>query len=207
MEGVLPRQLREAKAQALADLFTYKQEAFKDGDPLHPRAKDVVYSIQCPSPPGFEGTGITRLVCALGRCPDCPKYKQPKAEATNEDTIRWHEFKKLPTCTKCGALPEGTTSCILCPKRFKKKKQFGKLKTRLHLTYDEKPFSTVFWPKFEKILRKQTYHRWKFSVLSKKKIVDNKNASLQVGDIGLQHDFTEALTIQYNEEVSIQIDL
>jgi len=33
MDGVLPRQLREAKAVALANLFTYKQEAFRDGDP------------------------------------------------------------------------------------------------------------------------------------------------------------------------------
>jgi len=73
MVGILPRHLREAKAQALDDLFTYKQEPFKDA--LHPRPKDVVYSVQCPSPPGFEGTGITKLACALGKCPDCPKYK------------------------------------------------------------------------------------------------------------------------------------
>ena len=156
--------------------------------------------------PGFEDTGITRLICALGQCPDCPKYKQPKAEQNNEDLIRWHEFKKLPSCNKCGALPEGTTACIYCPTKFKKKKKlYGKLKTRLHLAFDEKPYSSIFCPLFQKIINKYKFHRWKFLVLGKKNIVDKKNATLQFGDVALQHDFTEALTIIHNHEVSVMI--
>ena len=204
MDGILPRQQRQAKALALTNLFIYVQEAFNAGQPLHARPKDVVYSIQCPSPPGFEGSGFTRLACALGHCLSCPKYKQPEAEVDNPDLIRWHDFLKLPTCTKCGSLPVGTTSCPLCPKRFKKKKLYGKIKTKLHLAFDEKPFS-IFWPIYEKFIKKYTYHRWKFLVLGKKNIIDNKNATLRVGDVAFQHDFTEALSVIHNKEVCVMI--
>ena len=124
----------------------------------------------------------------------------------NEDLIRWHEFKRLLSCNKCGALPEASTACIYCPTKFKKKKKlYGKLKTRLHLVFDEKPYSSIFCPLYEKITNKYKFHRWKFLVLGKKNIVDNKNATLQVGDVAFQHDFTEALTIIHYNEVSAMI--
>ena len=142
----------------------------------------------------------------MGQCLICPKYKQPEAEVNNDDLIRWHEFVKLPTCTKCGSLPAGTTLCPLCPERFKKnKKLYGKVKTKLRLAFDEKPFSSTFWPIFETVIPKYKYHRWKFLILGKQNIVDNKNARLRLGDVGIQHVFTEAMPLIHNQEVCVMI--
>ena len=203
MDGVLPRNVTRAKGLALARLFTYTQEAFKEGLPKFPKPKDFVYSLQCEVPASLAGTGITKLDCALGICPSCPKFKLPEAEDGNEDLIRWHDFKRLPTCTKCGALREGTVACYKCPTRFKNKKQHGKIRTRLHLCFDEQPFSSGFIPLYKDLFKKYKYHRWKFLVLGKKRTVDMKIDSLQVGDVSLQHDFTEAHTIVHNCEVSV----
>ena len=205
MDGVLPRNVTKAKGLALARLFTYTQDAFKEGLPKFPKPKDFVYTLQCPVPASLAGTGITKLDCALGICPRCPKFKLPEAEDGNEDLIRWHDFKRLPTCTKCGALREGTVACYKCPTRFKNKKQHGKIRTRLHLCFDEQPFSSGFIPLYKDLFKKYKYHRWKFLVLGKKRTVDMKIDSLQVGDVSLQHDFTEAHTIVHNCEVSALI--
>ena len=65
----------------------------------------------------------------------------------------------------------------------------------------EKSFSE-FWDEYKEGLEKYKLHRWKFISLLKANTVDKRKNCLQVGDVALQHDFTEALTINHNSEVS-----
>ena len=197
----MTREKREAIALAKATLNVYRDQAFDGDDTLHPKSKHAAYSIQCDPPEGFQGSGITKLKCALGQCPDCPKYCQPISEQTVERPIKFYSFKRLPTCSSCGALPENSTSCCHCVAKHKIEKDRGKIKTKKHLILNDQPFEE-FFKLYESTLQKYRIHRFKFLVLSKKLTIDVRQSSLQPGDVALQHDFSEALKIVHNQEVS-----
>ena len=74
----------------LSTLHVFGEQAFDDGETLHPKGKGAVSSIQCDAPPGFEDSGITSLKCALGQCAHCGKgtYCQPVSEQTVEKPIK-----------------------------------------------------------------------------------------------------------------------
>ena len=199
----LTKQRREQLALAESTLHVFKEQGFDDGgDALHPKGKDAAYSMQCDPPPGFEDSGITKLKCALGDCPDCGEYCQPISEQTEvEKPIKYYSFKNLPTCSSCGALPEKSKSCPLCVAKHPQEKDRGKIRNRKHLSLNDQPFD-VFFKLYLKTLKNYRIHRFKFLVLSKKMTVDVRQSSLKQGDVALQHDFSEGLKIVHNEEVS-----
>ena len=67
----------EAKKGAQLQFDLFEEEAFVDDQDLHPTAKDAALSIQCDSPAGFEGSGLTKLKCASSKCDLCPAFKRP----------------------------------------------------------------------------------------------------------------------------------
>jgi hypothetical protein len=190
-------------ADARAKFTKYKSEAFgTDGSTLHPKSKDAAYCDQCPSPQGFVGTGVTRFQCAYGTCPSCGDYCRPTTEQECEEKhIKFYSFKNLPTCTICGALPEGSTTCTYCVANVKVENKRGKIRRRKHLALNHqmlKVFDTLY------IDTRKIYkiHRFKFLVLGKKFIIDVRQKSVRPGEVCIQHDFAEALTIVHQEEVS-----
>ena len=107
---------RAAEKEAVDSKLTkYISEAFgPDGSTLHPKGKHAAYSVQCPSPPGFEDSGLTSFLCASGLCPNCGIYCQPCLEKDSQRPINFYSFKTLPTCSICGALAAGSETCSLC---------------------------------------------------------------------------------------------
>ena len=188
---------------ATSKLETYKLEAFApDGGTLHPKAKDAAYSVQCPSPPGFEDTGITRLECASGNCPNCPAYCRPCEEGEAKRAIKYYSFKNMPTCSNCGALSEKAKTCSNCITLYKSESKRGKVGTRKHLVWNHDPLS-VFNKLYDLMLPKYNLHRFKFSILSKQMVIDVRLKTLKPGEVYLQHDFSETLKVIHNEEVCI----
>ena len=98
-------------------------------------------------------------------------------------------------------MPENSTSCCHCVAKHKIEKDRGKIKTKKHLILNDQPFEE-FFKLYESTLQKYRIHRFKFLVLSKKLTIDVRQKSLQPGDVALQHDFSEALKIVHNQEVS-----
>ena len=198
--GKLTSRRKDLKALAQAKLVKYKSQAFGSNGALYPKAKDAAYAFQCPSPAGFEDTGITSWKCASGCCCKCGQLPVPDAEKDWVTPVNHYIFKNLPTCGSCGALPEGSTSCPLCAK--KPVDQRDKIGKRKHMVLDRKPF-----PKFKelylKTLEKYCTHRFKFLILSKKYTVDVRQDTLRPGEVCFQHDFAEALKIVHNQEVSL----
>ena len=127
---------KKKKAKAKLDYLEYQAEEFDvDDQPLHPKAKDAVASIQCDSPVGFEGTGIVKFACAAGLCPNCPSYPSPAAESKFETDIYFYCYKVLPTCSRCGAMATGTTECKFCSKK-KDRRDRGKFSSRKHMALE-----------------------------------------------------------------------
>ena len=79
LQGNRPtRPERIAIAAATEKFDTYKSQAFAvDGSTLHQKSKDAAYSMQCPSPLGFEDSGVTKFKCASGNCEHCGVYCRP----------------------------------------------------------------------------------------------------------------------------------
>ena len=78
--GKLTPRRKDLKALAEAKLVKYKSQAFGSNGALYPKAKDAAYAFQCPSPAGFEDTGITSCKCASGCCCKCGQLPVPDAE-------------------------------------------------------------------------------------------------------------------------------
>ena len=194
---VTNQQERYEKSQELAKISTYQRDAFDGSDPLHPRGRDATACIQCSPPEGFAATGITRMRCAAGFCNHCGIRKYPclLAETQSSKVIRWYDYQKLPTCSHCGALPDGTIECTHCP--IKKRKP---LSNRNHLALQEKSFPD-FWEEYSLSLSTFTMHRFKMLVLGKTHTTDVRRNSLRKNEFALQHDFTEALGIKHNNEI------
>ena len=53
----------------------------------------------------------------------------------------------------------------------------------------------------DELLNKMTEHEWKVSMHAKSNTVDVRQQSLRPGEVAIQHDFTEALTLKHNEEI------
>ena len=81
------RKEKDAKQAALHKSVLFSAQAFVGDHDLHPTPKEAALSIQCDSPAGFEGTGLTKLCCALGECLDCPEFDRPELELTANDSI------------------------------------------------------------------------------------------------------------------------
>ena len=194
---VTNQQERYEKSLELAKISTYQRDAFDGSDPLHPRGRDATACIQCSPPEGFAATGITRMRCAAGFCNHCGIRKYPclLAETQSSKVIRWYDYQKLPTCSHCGALPDGTIECTHCP--IKKRKP---LSNRNHLALQEKSFPD-FWEEYSLSLSTFTMHRFKMLVLGKTHTTDVRRNSLRKNEFALQHDFTEALGIKHNNEI------
>ena len=77
--SMTPRR-RYLKALAEAKLVKDKSQAFGSDGVLYPKAKDAAHAFQCPSPAGFEDTGITSWKCASSCCSKCGKLLVPDAE-------------------------------------------------------------------------------------------------------------------------------
>ena len=136
-----------------------------DDKALHPKAGDAVDSIQCDSPPGFEGTGIVKFECAAGLCPDCPTYQRPVTESKFKKPIYFYCYKNLPTCSKCGAYKLGTKVCNFCSKK-KNTNDRGKFNTRKHMAHANLPFQALML-KYKKDLKGFKFHRFKYLTLGK----------------------------------------
>ena len=128
-----------AKEQAHDKHLLCSHEAFCGDADLHPTSRDAVLSIQCDPADDFAGSVLTKLKCACGKCNDCPECVRPEAELNANHLIKFHCCQSLPTCSKCGALPAGTTTCSFCDSK-KNKKSKGKLKTRTHHVVNQKTF-------------------------------------------------------------------
>ena len=191
------RQETYKKSLELAKISTYQRQAFEGSEPLHARGRHASECIQCSAPKDFEGTGITRMRCASGLCRRCGihKYQRPKAEKETKKVIRWYDYQKLPTCSHCGAMPDGTVECTHCP--ISKRKP---LANRNHLALQEKSFPD-FWKEYSLSLSSFTMHRFKMLVLGKTYTTDVRKNSLRENEFALQHDFTEALGIKHNQEI------
>jgi len=188
------------KAKAKLAYLEYQADGFDVEDkPLHPKARDAVASIQCDSPVGFEGTGIVKFECAAGLCPDCPSFQWPKAETIFNTEICFYCYKNLPTCSRCGAMPNGTTECQFCLKK-KDKRDRGKFSSRKHMALERLLFLD-FRLKYERDLIKFKFHLFKSLTLGKVFTTDVRRRSLQQGEVSIHHDFTEALHVKHNEEI------
>lgn len=105
----------------------------------------------------------------------------------------------LPTCSRCGSLEQGMKECKICAK-IKTESCRGKFSSRKHLCVKEENFQ-VFWDLCKKKLADFKLHLFKFRMLSKSNVVDVKRKCLQPRDVAINHDFTEALTLEKNEAV------
>ena len=171
----------------------------------------AAYSVQCLPPPGFEDTGITNLKCASGDCDVCGLnlsdsglYCRPCLEEDIQKPIKYYSFKNLPTCSHCGALPDGSKTCSNCVEKTELENKRGKIRKRKHLTWNNTPLA-VFNKLYNETLPKYVLHRFKFLILSKQFVIDVRQKRLKPGEVCLQHDFSEYLKIVHNEEVCINL--
>ena len=59
---------------------------------------------------------------------------------------------------------------------------------------------------YTETLKQYLMHRFKFLILSKKFVIDVRQSTLRPGEVCLQHDFSEALKLVHNEEVSVLLN-
>jgi len=200
------RSQRAAIAAAQEKFDTYKSQAFAiDGSTLHPKSKDAAYSMQCPSPIGFEDNGVTQFKCASGTCEDCGVYCRPCVEEKIQKPIKYYSFKRLPTCSNCGSLDAGSKICPTCVQLHSDESKRGKIKNRQHLVWNHTTMEE-FNKLYTETLKQYNLHRFKFLILSKKFVIDVRQKTLRPGEVCLQHDFSEALKLVHNEEVSVLLN-
>ena len=113
--------------------------------------------------------------------------------------IKFYDYQKFPTCTKCGGCPKGTETCPICATKRSDKRE-GKLPTRMHQTMEEKDFQE-FWEIYSDELYKFKMHHFQKVTNSKKFITDVRRQCAKPGSVAIQHDFTEACKIVHNREV------
>ena len=83
------REKRDAKKAALHASVLFSAEAPVGDCGLRPTPKEAALSMQCDPPAGFEGSDLTRLCCAAGKCVDCPDFNRPEFELTANDSIKF----------------------------------------------------------------------------------------------------------------------
>jgi len=115
--------------------------------------------------------------------------------------IYFYTYETLPTCSKCGPKPKGTKECEFCTMRSEKGERKGKFGPRKILVLKHESFDTFWKDYYMPHLKKFRMHHWKRIVLSKKFLNDPREKALDIFDILLNHDFTEAMVITHNNEV------
>ena len=182
----------------------YRVEAFDSNEPLHPKGRDAVASIQCEPPDGFDPIGLTHIDCATGKCADCPAYPRSgteKALKQGDKKIYFYHYETMPTCAKCGSKKKGTIECKFCKKRSKKGERKGRFRPCRHLVLKHKTFD-VFWKEFYMVgLKRFRSHHWKKLVFGKQFFNDPRENVLDVLGILIAHDFIDALAIVHNNEI------
>ena len=195
--------------------MNYKSAVLPAGEPLHQRGKHAVAEIQCPPPIPFDQDSLPRYDCAKRLCTECPTYKliPTKKNATVDDPCNsFHQYKTRYKCSEYDALKKGIKVCQKCERRRKKNVEFktegrrkryriGRLTSSLALIHYKLPVNEFIEHYYSPHLTKYKWHRFQYTILSKRYITDVRLKTLLKGDLGTQQEFAERCKMEFQGQV------